>query len=100
MPCRDPTIACFSALIYYVKSAPTGCSWNIVFFSSNVVIFLNPASSAAALVFDLPLCTHTVTEGKQSPEYIKNLQKNTIFIQQPVAASWAYSGDRQVQGVH
>ena len=31
---------------------------------SNVVIFLNSASSAAALVFDLPLCKHTVTEGK------------------------------------
>ena len=45
---------------------PTGCSLNIVFFSSNFVIFLNSASSAAALVFYLPgVCTHTDTEGKQ-----------------------------------
>ena len=28
------------------------------------MIFLNSASSAAALGFDLPLCTHTDTEGK------------------------------------
>ena len=48
----------------------TGCSLNIVFFPSNVVIFLNSASSAAALVFYLPgVCTHTDTEGKQSSEY-------------------------------
>ena len=39
-----------------------GCSLNIVFFPSNVVIFLNSASSAAALVFYLPgVCTHTLT---------------------------------------
>ena len=32
--------------------------------------FLNSASSAAALVFYLPgVCTHTETEGKQSPKY-------------------------------
>ena len=48
----------------------TGCLLNIVFFPSNFVIFLNSASSAAALVFYLPcVCTHTDTEGKQSPEY-------------------------------
>ena len=48
----------------------TGCSLNIVFFPSNVVIFLNSASSAAALLFYLPgVCTHTDTEGKQSSEY-------------------------------
>ena len=43
--------------------SPTGCSLNIVFFHK--MIFLNSASSAAAgLVFDLPLCTLTDTEGK------------------------------------
>ena len=41
------------------KMEHTGCSLNIVFFPSNVVIFLNSASSAAALVFYLPgVCTH------------------------------------------
>ena len=50
----------------------TGCSLNIVFFPLNVVIFLNSASSDAALVFYLPgVCTHTDTEGKQNPEYFK-----------------------------
>ena len=48
----------------------TGCSLNIVFFPSNVVIFLNSASSAAALVFYLPgVFTRTDTERKQSLEY-------------------------------
>ena len=52
----------------------TGCSLNIVFFPSNVVIFLNSASSAAALVFYLPgVCTHTDTEGKQSSEKKHNI---------------------------
>ena len=58
----------------------TGCSLNIVFFPSNVVIFSNSASSAAALVFYLPgVSIHTETERKQSPEY-----KNTIFNEHPV----------------
>ena len=50
----------------------TGCSLKIVFFPENFVIFVNSASSAVALVFYLPgVCTHTDTEGKQSPEYFK-----------------------------
>ena len=49
------------------------------------MIFLNSASSAAALVFYLPgVCTHTDTEGKQSPEYFNILRKNTIFNEHPV----------------
>ena len=54
----------------------TGCSLKIVFFPLNFVIFLNSASSAAALVFYLPgVCTHTATEGKQSPEYFSKFGK-------------------------
>jgi len=49
------------------------------------VIFLNSASSAAALVFYLPaLCTQTDTEGKQSSEYFEKFGKNTIFNEHPV----------------
>ena len=49
------------------------------------MIFLNSASSAAALVFYLTcVCTHTDTEGKQSPEYFKIFGKNTIFNEHPV----------------
>ena len=49
------------------------------------MIFLNSASSVAALVFYLPgVCTHTDTEGKQSPEYLKKIGKNTIFNEHPV----------------
>ena len=45
------------------------------------MIFLNSASSAAALVFYLPgVCTHTDTEGKQSPEYFKIFEKKTQFL--------------------
>ena len=45
------------------------------------------ASSAAALVFYLPgVCTHTDTEGKQSPENILNLRKNKIFNEHPVSS--------------
>ena len=51
-------------------------SLKIVFFPLNFVIFLNSASSAAALVFYLPgVCTHTATEGKQSPEYFSKFGK-------------------------
>ena len=63
----------------------TECSLNIVFFPENFVIFLNSASSAAALVFYLPgVCTHTDTERKQSPEYFEIFEKNTIFNERPV----------------
>ena len=66
-----------NAIIYF---SHTGCSLNIVFFPKNVVIFLNSASSAVALVFYLAgVCTHTDTERKQSPEHIlKSLNKNNI----------------------
>ena len=48
------------------------------------MIFLNSASSAAALVFYLPgVCTHTDTEGKQIKARVRNIskssEKNTIF---------------------
>ena len=56
-----------------------------MFFPENLVIFLNSASAAAALVFYLPLmCTHTDTEGKQSPEYFLKIGKNTISNEHPV----------------
>ena len=55
------------------------------------MIFLNSASSAAALVFYLPgVCTHTDTERKQRKARVRNilksLEKNTIFNEQPVVA--------------
>ena len=68
----------------------TGCSLNIMFFSLNFVIFLNSASSAAALVFYyMPgECTHTDTEGKQRKARVRNIsknsEKNTIFNEHPV----------------
>ena len=56
------------------------------------MIFLNSASSAAALVFYLPMvCVHTLTPKKtekgKSPEYFKIFEKNTIFNEHPVAPS-------------
>ena len=40
------------------------------------MIFLNSAGSAAAQDFYLPgVCTHTDTEGKQSPEYFYKIRK-------------------------
>ena len=63
-------------ILFRDEKPTTGCSLNIVFFPENVVIFLDSASSAAALVFYLPgVCTHTDTERKQSPEYLKSLKK-------------------------
>ena len=63
----------------------TGCSLNI--FPLNFVIFLNSASSAAALVFYLPLCTLTDTEGKprETGIYLKIFEKtqylmNTLYL--------------------
>ena len=54
------------------------------------MIFLNSASSAAALVFYLPgVFTRTDTEGKKQkgigPEYFKIFPKNTIFNEHPVS---------------
>ena len=44
----------------------------------NVTIFLNSASSAAALVFYLPgVCTHTDTEGKQKKDRVQNTFQNS-----------------------
>ena len=63
----------------------TGFSLNIVFFPKNVVIFLNSASSAVALVFYLPVCRGKTVKGK-SPEYFRIFEKNTIFIEHPVHA--------------
>ena len=37
------------------------------------MIFLNSASSAAALGFDLPLCTHTDNEGKPREAGVRNI---------------------------
>ena len=59
-----------------------------MFFPKYVVIFLNSASAAAVLVFDLSLCTHTLTTrgNRERPEsgiYFKSL-KNTIFNEHPV----------------
>ena len=53
------------------------------------MIFLNFASSPAALVFYLPgVCTHTDTEGKQRKDIVRNIfqksEKNTIFSEHPV----------------
>ena len=52
------------------------------------MIFLNSASSAAELVFYLPLCTHTDTKGKPREARVWNIilnpQKNTIFNEHPV----------------
>ena len=53
--------------------ALTGCSLNIVFFPKHFVIFLNSASSAAALVFYLP----GDTEGKQRKVRVWNILKSS-----------------------
>ena len=43
----------------------------------NHCVFLNSASSAAALVFYLPgVCTHTDTEGKQRKARVRNILKS------------------------
>ena len=42
-------------------------------FPYNVAIFLNSASSAAVLVFNLPLCTHTDTDGKPREAIVWNI---------------------------
>ena len=58
------------------------------------MIFLNSASSAAALVFYLPcVCTHTDTEGKQRKARVWNIlkssEKNTIINEHPVCNTYA-----------
>ena len=69
-----------------------------MFFPENVVIFLNSASSDAALVFHLPgVCTNTDTKGKQRKTRVQNilksLEKNTILNEHPV-----YEGEGRGNG--
>ena len=62
------------------------------------MIFLNSASSVAALVFYLPgVCTHIDTEGEQRKARVwnifKNDRKNTIINEHPVdnvRDSWSF----------
>ena len=52
------------------------CSYRVFIkycFFSYFVIFLNSASSAAVLVFDLPWCTHTDTERKPREAIVQNI---------------------------
>ena len=83
-----PLTICFFKVHCNPSPGCTGCSLNIVFFPSNVVIFLNSASPAAALVFYLPgVCTHNDTEGKQRKARGRNIFKKsekTIFNEHPV----------------
>ena len=60
----------------------TRYSLNIVFFPYNFVIFLNSASSSAALVFDLQLCTLAETEGKprETRIYFKIFEKTQYLM--------------------
>ena len=52
----------------------------ILCFSLNVVIFLNSTSCAAALVFALPLCTHTdTTEGKPRQARVRRPESGIYF---------------------
>ena len=46
-------------------------------FPEIFMIFLNSASPAAALVFYLPVCTHTDNEGKQRKARVRNILKST-----------------------
>ena len=60
------------------------------------MIFLNSASSGAALVFYLPgVCTHTDTEGKQRKARVRNIlkssEKNKIFNEHPVTERPMYA---------
>ena len=44
-----------------------------VIYPLDFVIILNSVSSAAALVFDLPLCTQTDTKGKPTEARVRNI---------------------------
>ena len=56
------------------RTSATGCSLNIVFFPWNVVIFLNSASSAAALVYYLPFSMkYSVQEEKPREARVRNI---------------------------
>ena len=76
----QPICPSLSFMIVYLRD--TGCSLNIVFFPLSFVIFLNSASSAAALVFYLPgVCTvHTLTprENREVRYILKLSQKHNI----------------------
>ena len=73
-------------------SVLSGCTYRVFIkycVFSSFFIFLNSASSAAALVFYLPgVCTHNDTDGKQRKARVRNIfknsEKNTILNEHPV----------------
>ena len=78
---------CMHVLISYVH-----CVHQILCFSLKCYDFSeNSTSSAAELVFDLPLCTLTDIEGKPREARVRNifenLCKNTIFNEHPVVTT-------------
>ena len=82
---------CLSIQVYYVQHKSTCIVQDVNYcvFCLHFGIFLNSASSAAALVFYLPgVCTNTDTERKQRKARVRNIlkssKKNTIFSEHPV----------------
>ena len=68
---------CYTLQLQIKNITYTGCLYTVI-FPQNFVIFLNSASSAAALVFYLPgVCTHTNTEGKQIKARVRNILNNS-----------------------
>ena len=57
----------------------TWCSFDIVFFPLNVVIFLNSASSAAALAFYLPFSGPSMKYGVHAEEKPREARVRNYF---------------------
>ena len=68
-----------SARPFKFSNGHTGCSLNIEFFLSNAVIFLNSASSAAALVFYLPFSGPSMKSGVHTEEKPREARVRNIF---------------------
>ena len=91
--------------LHIVNSTCTGCSLNIEFFLKIFLIFLNSASSAAALVLYLPSGSQSMksgvhTEEKPREAWIRNIfwncwKKHTIINEHPVYVGYSEEIERQ-----
>ena len=84
-----------------MKKTHTGCSLKIVFFPLNFVIFLNSATSAAALVFYLPgVCTHTDNEGRPESGIFFKIRKKTQYLMNTLYISYNFFSINSTTIIH
>ena len=79
----------YSTVVYHNISTARFTKHPVCMYVQGIVFSLKCCNfSAAVLVFDLPLCTHTDTEGKPREARVRNILENIIFNEHPVVQAY------------